>query len=58
MEGIHFRRRREKLSQRAEQVANFCLLVALRGNLLPQAVSKKKGGDLDYKMESVNKRHF
>lgn len=35
----------------------LCLLAAPRGNLLPQSRFEKKG-DLDYKMESVNKRHF
>lgn len=70
MEGIHFQSRRKKLPPNAEWVTTFCLLTALRGNLLPQAASKKKKknpkknkkekkkGHLDYKMESVNKRHF
>lgn len=64
MEGIHFWSRRKEVPLIAEWVMTFCLLTALRGNLLPQAVSRKKNkwkekkGHLDYKMESVNKRHF
>ncbi len=59
MEGIHFEKGEEKkLSASAEWAATFFPPLRTQGQLATSSHFRKKVGDLDYKMESVNKRHF
>lgn len=64
---VHFTARGRSFSLSADWAATFSRLVTLRGNLLPKAILKnkrtppkktQKGAFFNYKMESVNKRHF
>lgn len=62
MEGIHLKPEEEVVPKR--WTGNDLLppppphVGALGNNLPPRTIFENKRGDLDYKMESVNKRHF